>query len=101
MDIPPGIAGRAAVLFFLVSTFFLVVSQASAGQKSAELVQKRCQGCHSLSRTCGELGADQESWRQTITNMADYAPAITKKDQKALIKCLAKQKKDVVELCRQ
>lgn len=66
----------------------------------ADLLHEKCQGCHALARTCDGLGRDQQSWQKSVATMATYAPTITAREQKKLVKCLAKQKKDVVELCR-
>jgi hypothetical protein len=80
--------------------FFLTTLPAIAAPKCGELLKKKCQSCHSLTRTCVELGRDKESWQYSIAKMAAYSAAISDKDQKTLVTCLAKQKKDVKALCR-
>lgn len=72
----------------------------AAAGACADLLQEKCQGCHALARTCDGLGRDQQSWQKSVATMAAYAPIITVREQEKLVKCLAKQKKDVVELCR-
>lgn len=101
MDNQPMITASAVTLLLLLALFFFYTFQAMAGPKCVELLKKRCQSCHSLTRTCAELGRDTEKWQQTIVRMADYASVITDKEQRSLVKCLAKQHKDVVDLCRQ
>ncbi len=90
----------ALALCLSFSTIFMVNTSAFAGSKCSDLLKKRCQTCHSLNKTCRELGRDKERWQRTMRAMANYSPAITDKEQKVLVKCLAKQKKDVMELCR-
>jgi hypothetical protein len=86
---------------FVCATFICMAhSDAMAGSKCGELLKKRCQVCHPLGKTCAELGRDKDGWKRTITAMGDYSPVITAKEKKVLVKCLAKQKKDVLELCR-
>lgn len=72
----------------------------AAAPACGELLQQKCQGCHPLARTCDGLGRDQQSWQKSVATMAAYAPTITAKEQKKLVKCLATQHKDVVELCQ-
>ncbi len=100
MDRQPRMTGGAAPLLLGLALLFFSTPQAIAGQKCGELLKERCQTCHSLGRTCAELGRDSDKWQQTIAKMADYASAITAKEQKSLVTCLARQKKDVVDLCR-
>ena len=86
-------------LFFCGTSAFMANTSALAGSKCADLLRMRCQSCHSLNKTCAELGNNKEQWQRTIKAMGNYSPSITEKEQKVLVKCLAKQKKDVVELC--
>jgi hypothetical protein len=83
-----------------VGIFPFMVSTATAAPECGELLKEKCQMCHSLVRTCDGLGRDKESWKKTIAKMAHYSSVITDKDQKILAKCLTKQEKDVVALCR-
>lgn len=92
--------GIVTTLLLCVSIIFMADSQAMAGQKCGELLSKRCRVCHSLSKTCAELGRDKWQWQRTIAAMANYAPSITAKEQKTLVECLVKPQKEVAEICR-
>lgn len=72
-----------------------------AGQQCTEALEDSCLSCHALARTCRELGQDKKYWRDTVVRMARYAPSISEEVQKTLISCLAKEKRDVQEACRQ
>ena len=88
-------------IFIGVSAFFMSNPAVMAGEQCRELIDKKCLMCHSHGRTCAKLGADKEQWQRTISAMAAYSPSITGEQQKVMVKCLAKQKKDVKTLCSQ
>ena len=100
MPVSPRKKNIALALCFSFVTILVTNTPVFAGSKCSDLLKKRCQSCHSLNTTCVELGRDKERWQRTIRAMANYSPAITDKEQNVLVKCLAKQKKDVLELCR-
>ncbi|MBU0679834.1 MAG: hypothetical protein KKD73_00275 [Proteobacteria bacterium] len=91
----------AATLLFSVGACLLAGCQDTTPPACGEILQEKCQTCHSLVRTCDGLGRDKESWQRTIAKMANYSSVITGKDQKILVECLGQPKKDVAELCRE
>ncbi len=100
MVYPAKIQARVIVSLFLGAALFLADGPAWAEGECGKLIQQKCQSCHSLARTCAGLGRDKRQWQHTIKKMAAYDRTITRKEQKLLINCLSKQKKDVSELCR-
>ncbi|HIP39334.1 MAG TPA: hypothetical protein EYG88_08160 [Desulfocapsa sulfexigens] len=92
------------VVFFAVYLFFTGAVFASQGESAigcAELLQKRCQSCHYLSRVCIKVGKySKRRWKATLKRMVKRRGAtLNKEELKLLTECLALPSSEVKKEC--
>ena len=93
-------------LFVLVMILFLCTGAAFAKPGSEpgcfELLEKRCQSCHYLSRVCQVVGERSERrWKATLNRMVKRRGAeLTQEEQKKLLECLAAPDPSIIQGCK-
>lgn len=87
------------ILFICTGTAF-----AKSGSESGcfELLEKRCQSCHYLSRVCQVVDERSERrWKATLKRMVTRRGAeLSEDEQSKLLKCLATPDSAIVQGCK-
>ena len=88
-----------AVWFFFSGTVF--AAQTAPVNGCGELLQKRCQSCHYLSRVCIKVGKySKRRWKATLKRMVKRRGAtLNREELKLLTECLALPSADVKKEC--
>ena len=99
------------VTFFVFLMLGLLLSSPAAGQESCtQLLTKRCETCHYLTRVCQKVdkernkkswfGGSSGTWKRTIKNMVKQGAQLNKAEENILVECLSKPASEVLGLCK-
>lgn len=93
---------RLIVLFVILLLPTEAVFAKSASEPGCfELLEKRCESCHYLSRVCQAVGERSERrWKATIKRMVKRRGAtLDLNEQRILLECLAAPDPSIVQGC--
>ena len=91
-------------IIVVVLVYFAGFSVANANSMPgcAELLQNRCQSCHSLDRVCRQVGEkSKQRWKATLKRMVKRRGALlNKEEEEFLLNCLLAPAPDIKKECK-
>ncbi len=93
---------RSTILtLFCIGLLGFISSNALAGEKCAQTITAKCEGCHQVDVICSELGKNsKDEWTTTINTMVAYGAELSPEEETSLIECLSSQSADIAALCK-
>lgn len=103
---------RTLGIAFLGSlTVGLLLSSSVMGQEDCiQLLTKRCETCHYLTRVCEKVdkernkkswfGGSEGTWKRTVKNMVKQGAQLNDAEEIILVNCLSKPTPEVLGLCK-
>ena len=89
---------------------FTMSPVADAGESCTQLLTKRCETCHYMTRVCQKVdkernkkswfGGSAGSWKRTIKNMVKQGAQLNEDEEKILVDCLSQPFAEVLALCQ-
>lgn len=89
---------------------FIMSSPVSAEDNCIQLLTKRCETCHYLTRVCQKVDKERNkkswfggaagTWKRTMKNMVKQGAQLNKEEEKVLVECLSKPTPEVLNVCK-
>ncbi len=83
---------------FIVMALF-VLGGCTSGEKCSKMVREKCTSCHSIKKSCAQVGKSKKYWEATVNQMIRLNAPISGKEKKTLVRCLGNSQKYLNELC--
>ncbi|MBL4903471.1 hypothetical protein JYT85_01105 [Desulfocapsa sp. AH-315-G09] len=82
----------------LTTLALLVLQGCSTGDKCRQIVETKCTSCHSIKKSCDQVGKSKQYWGTTVDQMIRLNARISDGEKKKLVKCLGNSS-TLMELC--
>jgi hypothetical protein len=77
----------------------LLLQGCSTQKECQQLIESKCVSCHSIQKSCEQLGKSKQYWESTVDHMIRLNVSISDSEKKKLVRCLRNSSKNLRELC--